>query len=414
VESDLVRGCEVDESSIALFTKIFNNGMFEALVEIAEKELLDYPNSIFLNNLLAESYAKLGDDIKSVMYYDSAIELIDKGDNSSPEKYYLPNIYNNLGVAYKAIGFLEKSEKKLQKAIKYAPDSSSAYNNYGNLLSDKADILGARKYFLKAIELDENNFKAYWNLHSTVTDFDQAKNVIELCLEKAPGYGEAIFTLAGINAFAGDSHHFDKLMETDYSVHPIMTSIKWILSLPVLPEIYFNRWAVLDRAVELSNKNRPFYEFGVWMGDSFKYLIKSYNSGFGFDTFEGLPESWGPIPKGAYSSFGSVPKIPGGRFIVGEFEHTLPKFFQIRRPKASLINFDADLYTSTLCALMNAENVIDSSTILVFDEFIVNKNWEQDEYRALNEFCDFKNLSYEVLAVSLFSKQAVVKLSHKQ
>ena len=77
---------------------------------------------------------------------------------------------------------------------------------------------------------------------------------------------------------------------------------------------------------------------------------------------------------------------------------------------ASIINFDADLYSSTLCALSYSKPVIDKDTILIFDEFIINKNWEQDEYKALNEFCSNNNLTYEVLAVSYFTKQVAVKL----
>ena len=77
---------------------------------------------------------------------------------------------------------------------------------------------------------------------------------------------------------------------------------------------------------------------------------------------------------------------------------------------ASIINFDADLYSSTLCALENSKSVIDSSTILIFDEFIINDLWEEDEYKALNEFCTSYKLSYEVIAVSYFTKQVAVKL----
>lgn len=77
---------------------------------------------------------------------------------------------------------------------------------------------------------------------------------------------------------------------------------------------------------------------------------------------------------------------------------------------ASIINFDADLYSSTLCALNCSKPVIDKDTILIFDEFIISENWEQDEYKALNEFCSKNNLTYEVLAVSYFEKQVAVKL----
>ena len=77
---------------------------------------------------------------------------------------------------------------------------------------------------------------------------------------------------------------------------------------------------------------------------------------------------------------------------------------------ASIINFDADLYSSTLCALNYSKPVIDEHTILIFDEFIMNQNWEKDEYKALNEFCSNNNLTYEILGVSYITKQVAMKL----
>tara|TARA_Y100000766_G_C18384325_1_gene355113 strand:- start:129 stop:482 length:354 start_codon:yes stop_codon:yes gene_type:complete len=90
--------------------------------------------------------------------------------------------------------------------------------------------------------------------------------------------------------------------------------------------------------------------------------------------------------------------------------HTLPKFFSEAKPMASIINFDADLYSSTICALNWASPVIDQHTILIFDEYLINPNWENDEYKALEEFCLQNYYKYEVLAVSFFSKQAAVRL----
>ena len=167
---------------------------------------------------------------------------------------------------------------------------------------------------------------------------------------------------------------------------------------------------IFEELIPCCKIKRPFYEFGVWKGDSFKYLIKKFKLGFGFDTFEGLPEEWDENKQGTYSADGVIPNIDGGTFIAGKFEETLPIFYSKPRPMASIINFDADLYSSTFCALNYSKPVIDEHTILIFDEFIINKNWEKDEYRALNEFCCNNNLSYEVLAVSYFTKQVAVKL----
>ena len=155
---------------------------------------------------------------------------------------------------------------------------------------------------------------------------------------------------------------------------------------------------------------RPLYEFGVWRGASFKYLIKTFKKGYGFDTFTGLPEDWhvgnGKYEKaGAYSSNGEIPKIEGGEFIAGKFEDTLPIFFSKPRPLASVINFDADLYSSTICALNQSKSVMDKHTVLIFDELIAHKSWEQNEFKALNDFVIKNKFTYEVLAISFFTKQ---------
>ena len=34
----------------------------------------------------------------------------------------------------------------------------------------------------------------------------------------------------------------------------------------------------------------------------------------------------------------------------------------------------------------------------------MNESWEQDEFKALNEFCSNNHFSYEVIAISFFSK----------
>ena len=38
------------------------------------------------------------------------------------------------------------------------------------------------------------------------------------------------------------------------------------------------------------------------------------------------------------------------------------------------------------------------------------KSWEHDEFKALNEFCSTNNLSYQVIAISFYTKQVTIKL----
>ncbi|XAT62099.1 hypothetical protein GN278_15790 [Rhodobacteraceae bacterium Araon29] len=391
---------QVDQTFVNILSTLFGKGSYEAVLAIAQELLLKHPRSIFLNNIIAETSALIDKVHTAIHHYKVVLD----------ENPKLPNAHNNIAVAYKNIGFLDRAEDHLKMAIHLKPDFAQAYNNFGNVATDQADMVTAQKHFLKSIELDPNKASAYWNLHSTTKDLDVAKAIVELCLEKDANYEPAVYTLAAINAYKGDRQFFDWLMSTDVASDSVLRSIDWILSLPKLPDLHFNRWSLFDAAIKMSDKTRPFYEYGVWMGESFNYLIKAYKKGYGFDTFTGLPEDWNTVPQGTYSSFGNIPKIVGGQFIVGEFSESLPRFFAKKRPMASLINFDADLYSSTLCALNHSLPVIDAKTILVFDELIVNQEWENDEYKALIEFCAAHNFKFDVHMVSLFTKQVGITL----
>ena len=274
------------------------------------------------------------------------------------------------------------------------------------------DYQKAKICYQKTIQIQPNYSNAYWNLHSSASDIDEALTILKKLYGIDNQFIKAKMIISALQGFKGNFNDFDVLIASPESDHPYTRSIKWVFSLTQLPKIFFNRWDFYNAVIALAEKSRPFYEFGVWNGISFQYFINTFEKGFGFDTFTGLPESWHDNqPKGTYSSFGSVPKITGGEFIVGEFKSTLPKFFSQKRPLASLINFDADLYSSTLCALNYSNKVIDEKSILIFDQFLTNKHWEKDAYNALHEFCHNFNKSYDVLAVSFYSNQVAVKLN---
>ena len=398
-------------SAIEVLTGLYLKGQHRLVIEMARHLLDEVPGSIFLHNILGETHAVMKENEDAVIHYVRLLEIDPHPSEAERKAAYLPNVHNNLSIALKELGFLEEAEHHVAAALALRPDFAVAHNTYGTLLNDRSDLAGAQRHLLRAIELNPADHVPYWNLHSTVNDPEQAQSILELCLEQAPAFQTGVVTLAGMRALAGDPSHYERLIAAGFGHDPVLRSVGWILSLPNRPELHFNRWSIFDRAVGWSDRSRPFYEFGVWMGDSFRYLMQSYRKGFGFDTFEGLPEDWRTVPKGSYSSFGRIPQIRGAEFVAGEFAHTLPQFFARPRAKAALINFDADLYASTLCALSNARPVIDGRTLLVFDEFIVNSEWEKDEYRALEEFCTREGLGYEVLAVSLYTKQMVCRLT---
>jgi hypothetical protein len=280
----------------------------------------------------------------------------------------------------------------------------------GNALKEQGKLKEAIEVYNKALSIKPDYAEGYWNRSGLAENISEAKKWLAKCLKANPKHLLAKLTLSALKFYEGNKSEFRALKKSSYKEHPFIRSFSWIFSLPKLPPLHFHRWALFEHMIAQSRKDRPFYEFGVWRGEAFRYLIKTFKKGYGFDTFEGLPEDWHNQKAGTYSSDGNVPKIKGGEFIVGKFEDTLPDFFSEKRPKASIVNFDADLYSSTICALNHAKPVIDQHTILIFDEFIMNQNWEEDEYRALEEFCANNDYTYEVLAVSFFTMQVAVKI----
>ena len=390
------------------YAEAYNN-MGLAFIEQGElkKAVEAYSKAISIKPNYTEAYNNMGNALRDQGELKKAVEAYTKALSINPD---YAEAHNNMGNALKNQGKLKEAVKAYTKAISIKPDYAEAFSNMGNALLDQGKLKDATAAYSKAIALKPNFTEAYWNLSGTASNIGESKNLVKKCLETDPKNLKAKLTLSALQFYEGDKSNFNELINSPLKDHAFMRSFVWAFSLPTLPPVHFNRWALFDHMISLSKKDRPFYEFGVWRAEAFKYLIKTIKKGYGFDTFEGLPEDWHNEKAGSYTSDGNIPKIKGGQFIVGKFEDTLPSFFAEKRPMASIINFDADLYSSTICALNFAKPVIDQYTILIFDEFITNKDWEQDEYKALEEFCANNGYTYEVIAISFFTKQVAVKI----
>jgi len=401
--------------TIALKSDFFeaHSNLGNALQELGRLEEAEesHRQAIAVKPENAEVHRNLGVTLKELGRLDEAEASYREAIELNPD-YVEAHI--NLGITLQELGRLEESEASFTKAIALKPDFAETWNNLGNTLQSLGRLEDAEEKYRNAIALEPDYANAFWNLSGVAKTIQDAEHWVDKCLTADANNMRAKLTKAALRFYQGDRADFDNLMQSKFKDHSFMRSFSWVFSLPNLPELCFNRWSFYDAIVKQSKRSRPFYEFGVWRGAAFKYLIKSFKKGYGFDTFTGLPEDWnvgsGIEKAGTYSSDGNVPNIKGGEFIVGKFEDTLPIFYSERRPMASVINFDADLYSSTICALNFSKSVMDKDTVLIFDEFIINESWEQGEFKALNEFCSINNYTYEVVAISFFTKQVAVKL----
>jgi predicted O-methyltransferase YrrM len=155
-------------------------------------------------------------------------------------------------------------------------------------------------------------------------------------------------------------------------------------------------------------------EFGVATGEStqkyLSFMRENQKPLYGFDSFEGLPSKWAKHKKGAFSTNGVVPLLPGAEIIVGLFEDTLPNFFQRNNQKISVLIIDCDLYKSTKTIFENCKDFIQVGTIIIFDEIHngsgIYKDWKSHEYRAFMEFVSERKVQYKWLAFEKNGEQA--------
>ena len=157
-------------------------------------------------------------------------------------------------------------------------------------------------------------------------------------------------------------------------------------------------------------------EFGVYKGDSINLMAKHSPSRafFGFDSFEGLPETWTiGAKKGAFDVKGRLPRTRKNvTFVPGFFDKSLPPFLEkfSKDTKIALIHIDCDLYSSTKYVLEQLDIFILPGTVIVFDEYYNRGDWEVGEYRAFKEYIEEKGKNFEYLGYIRIGEQVAVKI----
>jgi tetratricopeptide (TPR) repeat protein len=171
--------------------------------------------------------------------------------------------------------------------------------------------------------------------------------------------------------------------------------------------------ATLRYAAEIAPADGFVAELGVRFGTTACLLRDATGAPVhGFDTFVGLPADWHTVPAGAYSTGGHVPDLgPDIHLHAGLFRDTVPAFSAAQGAPARLVNIDCDLKSSTVEGLEPLAPHLQPGTVLVFDEYLMNPHWRDDEHAALVELGRRHGWRWRYAAFSLLSHQAVVVLT---
>jgi O-methyltransferase len=154
---------------------------------------------------------------------------------------------------------------------------------------------------------------------------------------------------------------------------------------------------------EILSLDINYLEFGVADGYSFNWWMTENNHPascfYGFDTFTGLPEDFGPYKKGTFANSNNMPTVKDkrGKFYQGLFQQTLPSFLKtFDNSKKNVIMLDADLYTATLFVLTSLAPFLKKDDIIFFDEFVVPTH----EFMAYHQFINSYYFNLELLGAA--------------
>jgi hypothetical protein len=170
-----------------------------------------------------------------------------------------------------------------------------------------------------------------------------------------------------------------------------------------LPVIESNRFELYERVAReeaLTSGPITYLEFGVAEGVSFRWWANANTNSesrfVGFDTFTGLPEAWGGLGAGTFSTGGAAPNVEDSRcsFEKGLVQDTLAKFLARKSEShRKVIHCDLDLYAGTLFVLMYLYPHLREGDIIFFDEF----GSYLDEFRAYRHFLQACPIELELL-----------------
>ena len=155
-------------------------------------------------------------------------------------------------------------------------------------------------------------------------------------------------------------------------------------------------------------------EFGVFSGKSLNHIAscRPEQKVYGFDSCEGLPESWRPgFKKGAFS----LENLPAVRenveLVPGWFDRSLPVFCDAHPDEnVAFLHVDCDLYSSTQTIFALLRTRIRAGTIIVFNEYFNYAGWEQHEIKAFAEYCSSYDVKYEYIALVAHHQQVAVRI----
>ena len=336
-----------------------------------------YHKALAIKPDFAEAHNNLGNVFKELRKLDEAVASYHKALAIKPD---YAEAHSNLGNALKGLGKLDEAVASYHKALAIKPDYAEAHSNLGLALQDLGKLSEAIACYRKTMKINPDYALAHYNLHSLLLDPDDLVPSIK-CMKRAVDIehsrADYRFMLGMLLDYSGNPQeakpHFD-MVENGASLYQArLGAWRYIKSANnKVPPIIGSSVQAFKLGIDAAVVDGLVLEFGVRFGTSIRQIAALVDQDVhGFDSFQGLPESWHNEPKGSYSTKGVIPPVPEHVTLhEGWFEETLPGFVKKHPEPVRFMNIDCDIYSSTKTILEFFAKQIIPGTVIVFDEYI--------------------------------------------
>ncbi|HWR58172.1 MAG TPA: tetratricopeptide repeat protein, partial [Thermodesulfovibrionales bacterium] len=166
-------------TGVCFVATAYRNAVWKDDYSLFQDTVRKSPDGALPHNNLGVAYRDKGMIDKAVEQYQIALRI----------KPDYVEAHNNLGVVYRDKGMIDKAIDQYQIALRLRPDYPDAYNNLGAAYRDKGMIDKAIEQYQAALELKPGFAKARNNLGVAYRDkglFDKAAEQYQMALESAP------------------------------------------------------------------------------------------------------------------------------------------------------------------------------------------------------------------------------------
>lgn len=429
-------------------------GEIAAAMEVYRRVLAAAPKNI-------DALVNLGSGLTATGRPTEAAAVLGRAREASSK---LPRAQNDIGVCLFELGRYDAAIAAFRSAVTLAPGYAEAWKNLGCALNEAGREDEATPVLQQAVLLQPLLAEAWFELFRALFDADRPGPAVEAlsrAVASSPGYGWARYCLAVALDLAGDRRaataQLAALEKDSPRLVDAVSGWKYIQDKRTPgTRLFVSTRKTLRFALEQAGIDGLVLEFGVRYGVSTRWIAEAAAGVpvHGFDSFAGLPETWREQPKGAYSTHGEAPELPPSVVLhTGWFEDTLPDFagemgWTLPAEKSlaasaegasaeggvakgasaeggsagrgsaqgaagravRFAHIDCDLHSATRTVLDGIAPGIRPGTVLLFDEYVVNQGWREDEYKAFQEAVSERGWQYEYLAMSPLTGQAAVRI----